>query len=146
FAGLGRVAFAERSPVSGLVCCLAHTGQELEAWQHQEANLARGLLDEVAAREARPLAAADRQREQDLLDRLDGLDRRLALLRRPGGDTGPADALRRERDTLQAKLTQFEADIAERRGVAAGKVYDLARVQQQLAEDVALVGWVDVRP
>src|SRR5262249_12131098 len=69
FGGLGRVSFAERSPVPGLVCCLARTGQALEAWQYQEASLARGLLDEVAAREARPVAASDRRREQELLDR-----------------------------------------------------------------------------
>src|SRR5205085_9807022 len=50
FAGLGRVVFAERSPVPALVCCLARTGRALEAWRYQEAYLARGLLDEVTAR------------------------------------------------------------------------------------------------
>src|SRR5262249_6196341 len=53
---------------------------------------------------------------------------------------------RRERDALMAELTRFEAELAERHGVAAGQVYDLARVQRHLAEDEALVGWLDYAP
>jgi CHAT domain-containing protein len=148
FAGLERVSFAgaRSCPLPGLVCCLAHTGRAVEAWQYREAGLARGLLDEVAAREARPLDAAERQRERDLLDRLDRLDRRLAEPPGPGADAAPAAALRRDRDTLLAELTRFEAELAERHGVAAGQVYDLGRVQRQLAEDEALVGWIEFMP
>jgi CHAT domain-containing protein len=146
FAGLGRVRYALRSARPGLVCCLARIGRALEAWQYEEAGLARGLLDEVEARAARPLDAAERRREQDLLGGLDRLDRRLAALPGRGGDQAPADALRRERDGLQAELSRFEAELAERHGVAAGQVYELARVQQHLADDTALVGWLDYAP
>jgi CHAT domain-containing protein/tetratricopeptide (TPR) repeat protein len=144
FSGLGRVPYARYSPLPGLVCCLARTGRAREAWQYREASLARGLLDEVAARGARPLTAAERRREDDLIDRLDRLDHRLATP--AGADGAPADALRRERDTLQAEVSRFEAELAERYGVAAGQVYDLGRVQRQLAEDEALVGWHDFTP
>jgi CHAT domain-containing protein/tetratricopeptide (TPR) repeat protein len=146
FAGLERVPFAERSPLPVLVACPARAGQGGEAWAFYEANLARGLLDEVAARAARPLTAADRQRERELNDRLDRLDRRLAVLSRPGADPAQADELRRQRDTLQSEFTRYEADLSARYGVAAGQVYDLARVQQALPEDAAVVGWLDFPP
>jgi CHAT domain-containing protein len=146
FAGMGRVSFGKYSPLPGLVCCLARTGRAEEAWRYREAGLARGLLDEVAAREARPLDPAERRREHDLLDRLDALDRRLAAPAKPGADKAAADDVRRERERLLAELTHFEAELAERHGVAAGQVYDLARVQRHLAEDEALVGWLDYAP
>jgi CHAT domain-containing protein/Tfp pilus assembly protein PilF len=146
FAGLGRVSFAKYSPLPGLVCCLARTGRAEEAWRFREAGLARGLLDEVAAREARPIDADERRRERDLIDRLDRLDRRLAALDGPGSDPAPANAARRERDALLAEFTRFEAELAERHGVAAGQVFDLGRVQRQLADDEALVGWLDYAP
>ena len=51
-----------------------HQGQPRDAWQNWEADLARGLLDDLSAHQLRPLRADQRQRETDLLGRLQALD------------------------------------------------------------------------
>src|SRR5262249_56848731 len=50
----------------------------------------------------------------------------------------------RQRDAAQADFVRFQADLAARYGVAAGEVYDLARIQAALREDAALLAWVDL--
>jgi CHAT domain-containing protein/tetratricopeptide (TPR) repeat protein len=143
FSGLGRAGRAtDLSPLPALAAAAAQGGKPQEAWQALEQDLARGLLDDLAAR---PLGAEDRRREQELLGQLDRLDRQVAA--RP--DAGPAaDELRRQRDAAQAEFVRFQADAAARYGVAAGKVYDLPRIQARLpggeAGDAALVAWVDL--
>jgi CHAT domain-containing protein len=114
-----------------------------EAWNALEHNLARGLLDDLSGR---PLNARDRRREQELLGRLDFLDRQVAALSVGGGaDTAKSvKELRQQRDAAQTEFVRFQADLAERYGVAAGAVYDLSRIQTQLPEDAALIGWVDL--
>src|SRR5262249_49432631 len=77
----GRVA--EISPFPALAAVAARAGRPEEAWHAIERNLARGLLDDLVAR---TLSAEDRRREQELLGRLDVLDRRVAG--RPAGPEG----------------------------------------------------------
>src|SRR5205823_5981671 len=68
FAGLERATpTADYSPFPALATVAARAGQPDAAWQALERNLARGLLDDLAAR---PLSAEDRRREQELLGRL----------------------------------------------------------------------------
>ena len=134
---------AELSPFPALAAAAARGGKPDAAWQALEQNLARGLLDDLAAR---PLSAEDRGREQELLGRLDLLDRQVAALPAGGDGRGrkTADELRRQRDAAQAEFVRFQADLAATYGVAAGEVYDLARIQAQLREDAALLAWVDL--
>src|SRR5205085_2095151 len=134
FAGLDRVrASADISPLPGLAVAAARRDKPAAAWQALERNLARGLLDDVAARR---LTDQDRQRVQALLEKLDTLDRRIAGLRTMGAD---ADADRRraeaDRDVAQAELVRVLAAPAAKEGVPAGRVYDFAEIQQQLPED-----------
>jgi serine/threonine protein kinase/CHAT domain-containing protein/tetratricopeptide (TPR) repeat protein len=143
FAGLDRVRASEdMSPLPGLAVAAARLSKPAAAWQALERNLARGLLDDVAARQ---MTDQDRQRLQALLEKLDALDRRIAGLRTMGTD---AEADRRkaevDRDTAQAELVRALAAPVAKQGVPAGRVYDLAEIQQQLPEDAALLAWIDL--
>jgi CHAT domain-containing protein/Tfp pilus assembly protein PilF len=149
FSGLDRAAFAaEHSPLPGLTACLVRAGKATEAWQAWEANLARGLFDDLSARLARPLTKQERQRQQELVGRLQRLDKQITTLAQP---RFASDLHRQQRDKLQeqreatvADLTQFEAELAKTHGPAAGQVYALARIQAELPADAALVGWLDI--
>jgi hypothetical protein len=113
--------------------------------------MARGLLDDLAAR---PLTDDERAREKELFRELERLDGRITDLSArkspwfPGWsarvDPEAVEKLRREREDIQGKLIRFQADMAARHGVAAGKVYDLAAIQKALRPDAALVAWLDI--
>jgi CHAT domain-containing protein/tetratricopeptide (TPR) repeat protein len=150
FGGLERTAFtAAQTPLFRLTAFLAHNGKAEDAWNAWEANCARGLLDDLAARLARPLTEPERRREHELSGRLQALDKQAAaLLRSPDrGETRrqQLEQLHQQRDEVLLEVKQFEAELAQRYGPAAGEVYDLARVQAQLPADAALVCWVDVQ-
>jgi hypothetical protein len=142
-AGLDRAAFgARRSPVPPLAACLARLGRPADAWQRLEQELARGLLDEAAARTLPTRTPDERRRQQELLARRQQLDTQItALLRRPG----PLDAVRAplqqltgQRAEVQAQLSRLDAEWSRR------EVLPLPRIQAQLPPDAALVAWVDV--
>ena len=145
FAGLDRAGrAAEFSPFPALATVAARAGDPNAAWQALEQNLARGLLDDLSAR---PLTAAERGREQELLGRLDLLDRKVAALPAGGGaDAGGkvVDQLRRQREAAQAEFVRFQTDLGAKYGVTAGEVFALSRIQAQLREDAALLAWVDL--
>src|SRR5262249_46810333 len=102
FGGLDRAApAAQISPFPALAAAAARVGKLDAAWQALERNLARGLLDDLAAR---PLSAEERRRVQELVGQLDLLDRQVAALpagpvTAAGGRT--ADEIRRQRDAAQ---------------------------------------------
>jgi CHAT domain-containing protein len=150
FAGLDRAAFAEEhSPLPGLTVCLARNGKATEAHRYWEAALARGLLDDLSARLARRLSEREQHRQQELLGKLQLLDKQVAALL-PARDRTEAhgrqlDQLQQERDAALLDLKQFEAELAQRHGPAAGQVYELARIQAPLPPDAALLSWVDVQ-
>src|SRR5262249_41093839 len=143
FAGLDRAGYtAAFSPFPAPAAVAARGGQPGAARPAFERNPARGLLDDLSAR---PVSAEERRRAQELLGRLDLLDRQVAALPAGRGAGGKAaDELRRQRDAAQAEFVLFQADLAARYGVAAGEVYDLPRIQAQLGEDAALLAWVDL--
>jgi CHAT domain-containing protein/Tfp pilus assembly protein PilF len=122
-------------PHSALAACLVRQGKPLEAWQHDEADLARGLLDDLPSTEAGT--------EAGRRTRLRQLDQ--ALLRLSGQESLNAeqvkrrDALVKERDGLLSAL----ATAAARR--LRERLRSLPRIQKQLPADAALVFWLDVR-
>jgi CHAT domain-containing protein len=143
FAGLDRVRrAADVSPLPGLAVAAARRGNPLAAWQALEGNLARGLLDELSARR---LSDEDRQHELALLETLDRLDRRVEALRH-GDATSAADRRKAEseRDGALSELVRFQAALAEKGDVAAGRVYDFAQIQKRLPAEAALLAWVDL--
>jgi CHAT domain-containing protein/Tfp pilus assembly protein PilF len=149
FAGLERAPLAAaRSPLPHLAACLARAGKAADAGTAWEAGLARGLFDDLSGQLARPLSAKERQRQQDLIGRLQLLDKQLASLNQPRERTDThrqqLDQLKQQREAAVAALTQFEAELAHTYGPAAGQVYDRARIQAQLPADAALLSWLDI--
>jgi CHAT domain-containing protein len=150
FTGLERAAFAaERSPLPHVAACLARTGKAVDAWTSWEADLARGLFDDLSGRSARPLSEAERQREQELTGKLQLHVKQLAAFNQLKDETDAhrrqREELEQQRDTALAALTRFEAELARTHGPAAGQVYELARVQAQLPADAALISWLDLK-
>ncbi len=150
FTGLDRVGVsAERSPLPHLAAVLARNGKPADAWIRLEESLGRGLFDDLAARQARHLSLEERKRQQELTAKLQGLDKLFANLP-PAKDKSPErqkqlDDLSRQYSQTQAELSQFEADLVRKYGVAAGEVYDLAKIQAQLPADAALIAWLDIK-
>jgi len=146
FAGLDRALRTEDiSPLPGLAVAAARVGKPDLAWQALERNMARGLLDHLAAHTMTP---EEQIHEQDLLEKLNQLDRKIDDLR---GRKKPTEDERQslktaeaDRNLALAELVQFQTDLAERHGVTAGKVYQLAQIQKQIPENAALVAWVDL--
>ena len=131
-----------------MAVALARQGRPREAWKRWEADLARGLLDDLTARTLRPLSAAERQGETELLVRLGALDEQIARLtgrpRRSPGDESRLELLFRERDTLYGKYAEFEQSLAAAHGDFTGRPADLEQIQAALPAQTALVGWIDL--
>src|SRR5262249_38477779 len=128
-------------PDLGLSACLARLGRPTDAWVAAESGLARGLLDDLAARAAlAPDPDAARQ-DRERAARQDALDRALVpLLTREK----LSDLQRQRRDEMlkeRAALDNESARAAAERSRQA--VLPLADVQAALAPDAALVFWVD---
>jgi CHAT domain-containing protein/tetratricopeptide (TPR) repeat protein len=147
FTGLDRATFGDqRSPLPWLAACLARLGRPVDAWRACEANLARGLLDELSAR---PLTPSEQNEQQVLTARLTRLDKQITALLDSSKATEAGRnrlvELQQERTAVQAQFTRFEADLAARYDLAAGKVCDLSGAQACLADDAALVVWIDLK-
>jgi CHAT domain-containing protein/tetratricopeptide (TPR) repeat protein len=144
-AGLERTEFAaENSPLPLLAAMAARGGKPEAAWRFLEHNLARGLIDELSARQR---TDNERERERKLSAQIEHFDDQIsALLCTPNvaesSQQKAAESVR-QRNQRQLELSQLRADLTRKYGVAGGEVYDLARVQSQLPEDAALVTWVD---
>ncbi|MGO9466089.1 MAG: hypothetical protein ACLQVF_18255 [Isosphaeraceae bacterium] len=74
FTGMERAA-TEQSGRVGLAAVLARLGQPVAAWHPLEADMGRGLLDELAARRDRRHTPAEQARLRDLTAELERLDR-----------------------------------------------------------------------
>ena len=109
FSGLDRATFsADLSPLPFLALLQARLGKSAEAWQSLEQDLARGLLDDLSARNTRPLSPQDKQREQKLFGKVAELSQRIELLlgrkNIRSEQREEAEKLGRERDQAQAEL------------------------------------------
>jgi CHAT domain-containing protein/tetratricopeptide (TPR) repeat protein len=144
YTGLERaMATAKGSPFVYLCILSAVRGEVAGAWTWLETDLARGLHEDLA----RPLDVDERHREQSLLSRLHGADERLAILipraSRVEVDRRRIDSIRQERDRIQVELSEFEASVYRKYGAAAGRPYDLVRIQAHIPLDAALLAWAD---
>ena len=144
--GLDRSTYAtEHSPLPFLAVVLARSGRQEQAWKRLEANLARGLFDDLA----RPLEPEERQRERELFARVQRLDEQIVGLA-SAQSRDPLlrpqwDALRQRREAIQAELNKFEAGVDGKYGAAGGRPYELAEIQRLLPADTVLVAWIDLR-
>jgi tetratricopeptide (TPR) repeat protein len=151
FSGLERAAFASvSSPLPQLSILLARAGRTADAWHWHEEGLSRGLLDDLTARNGRPLTADERQREDELRGQLDQCEKQLLALAGLKALTAEltqqrADLLRQQNE-LQGAWSRMQAELEQKYGPAAGAVFDLARIQKQLRPNAALLTWVDLEP
>ena len=136
-----------RSPLPALAIALARQGHPREAWTRWETGLARGLLDDLAARSLRPLTAEERRREASLAGQLQQFDEVITLLtaqaRRNQDDDALLDRRRRERGALRSQWVEFQNALDHRYGAYVGRPLTLEDVQKTLPADTALVGWLD---
>ena len=123
------------SPRSALAACLVRLGKPVEAWRHAEADLARGLLDDL-------LPATEAAGDAGGHARLRQLDRILLPLwavEKPSAEqVTRRDVLARERAALLTELADSAA------GRLRARVLPLERIQKQLPADTALVFWLDL--
>jgi tetratricopeptide (TPR) repeat protein len=102
--GVEAALTAGKSPLPAFALALARAGRPREAWTRWEQGLARGLIDEVLGRAARPLTASERDREALLLGRAQALDERIGRLL-------AARALSPEQDKLLEDLNRQAGEV-----------------------------------
>ncbi len=125
----------ELSPRSALVVCMVRLEKPLQAWEYAEADLARGLLDDL-------LRSSETASDANKLCRLSKLDGALIPLliqeKLTMEETTQRYTLAKERDGLLAEL----ARIASRR--SRDRVLPLENIQKQIPADAAVVFWLDI--
>ena len=149
FTGLERVGGAKESVRPALAAVLARLGQPAEAWQPLEEDFGRGLLDELAARQDRRLAPAERARLRELTAALERLDKLAEITPKNLDQAERAkrfEALKRQRELASIALGEFQTKLAQDYGPLAGQVARLNEIQAALPPDAALVAWVDLPP
>jgi tetratricopeptide (TPR) repeat protein len=148
-SGLERSLTPLHSPQPALAIALARRGQPRDAWARWESDFARGLLDELSARQLRPLNTEQRRREADLAGQLQRLDERIARLaskpRRTQDEDQQLDALRTQQSSVRGQWVEFQTALDRQYPAATGKPSALEEVQKALPPDTTLVGWLDVR-
>jgi len=148
FTGLERARTRE-STRPALAAVLARLGEPVKAWQALEEDLGRGLLDELAARQDRRLAPAERSRLHELAAALEQLDK-LVESAPKGLDQAERrkrfSELRGQRELASIALGEFQTKLVRDHGPLAGQVARLNEIQAALPADAALVAWVDIRP
>lgn len=141
------------SPFPLQAAVLARLGQDSSAWKAVESHMARGLLDEVTMRAIRPLDPGEALYEEKLTNKITSVEESIAALAgwKPTTASQIENAehmvtrLQTEHEEDLAELTTFRKGLEGKHGVAAGEVYELNQIQAQLAQDVAMVMWLDIQ-
>ncbi len=148
--GLDAALTAGKSPLPYFALALARAGQPREAWMRWEQGLARGLADEVTGRAARPLTAAEHDREARLLGQAQALDERIGKLLAVKALSQEQDKLLedlgREGNELRRQVLELEQQFESKYQALAGQPATLEAAQQALPEGTALIGWIDQDP
>lgn len=123
------------SPHSPLALGLARLGQPCNVFRHAEADLARGLLDDLARDDP-----ANARRLEALSRRLRALDERLVSLFGQGKLSAKQQRLRQELEQQCRGVTGELSRLAA--AVSARQLLPLADIQATLPSDAALVLWL----
>jgi tetratricopeptide (TPR) repeat protein len=141
--GLERAAYGvARSPYALFAACKGRTQDYAGAWAALEADLARGLLDEIVTRRGIGLTADEQRQRIDLNAGRVPLNKRvLVLVSKSNRTAAENDALNRlieDRHKLEESLDALAVEVSRR------EVATLAELQAALSDDAAFVAWVDV--
>ncbi|MFI5455263.1 MAG: tetratricopeptide repeat protein [Isosphaerales bacterium] len=148
FSGMERGGTREFT-LPALAAVLARLGQPAEAWQSLEEDLGRGLLDELAARQDRRLAPAQRARVRELTAALEQLDKLVESTPKDLDQAGRAkrfEELKCQRELASIALGEFQTKLVQDYGPLAGQIARLNEIEAALPADAALVAWVDIAP
>ena len=149
FTGLERAGGTKESMRPALAAVLTRLGEPAGAWQALEEDLGRGLLDELAARQDRRLAPAERARLRELTTELERLDK-LVETTPQGLDQAERakrfEDLKRQRELASIALGELQTKLVRDHGALAGEVARLEEIQAALPADAALIAWVDIPP
>jgi CHAT domain-containing protein/tetratricopeptide (TPR) repeat protein len=147
-SGLARSLRSPFSDLPALAVALARQGSAGDAWVRWEAHLARGLLDDLSARQFRLLTSDQRGREKELNRRLQWIDECIAPIaakaHRTQGESAQLDTLRRRQNELRSEWIEFQNALDREYRASVGKPSTLEQVQKAIPARTALVGWLDV--
>ena len=142
-------AIGQGSPLPDLAAALARAGQPREAWSSWERGLARGIVDEVTRRAARPLNEEERGREADLLGRGQAIDERInrmvSVKALTQDQEKTLEELRQQASEIRRELLDLEQQFEAKYGALASRPATLEEAQKALPEGTALVGWIDTK-
>jgi len=148
--GLERALKSQPSPDAAFAMTLATLGRPLDGWTRWEASLAKGLLDDLSARQLRPFTLEERQRESEILDKLQHVEEQVSRLigsqPRTEADDHRLEALRGQQGTLRGQFIQFKTELDARYQTFSSNPLDIERIQAVIPSDSVLVGWLDVPP
>jgi CHAT domain-containing protein/Tfp pilus assembly protein PilF len=148
--GLEAALGSGKSPLPAFAMALARARRPRDAWTRWEQGLARGLIDEVAGRAARPLSTAERDQEVLLLGQAQALDERIGKLQAQKALSQDQDKLledlNRQASELRRQVLELEQQFESKYRALAGQPDTLEAVQKTLPERTALIGWVDQDP
>jgi CHAT domain-containing protein/tetratricopeptide (TPR) repeat protein len=126
----------QQSSRAALAVGLARLGQPVNAFRHAEADLARGLLDDLTA------PSEDVGRSRSLRESLRRIDERLLRSLEKGEPSGrdnkQLEDLSRQRLAVLSEMARLTSDSSAR------QVLPLWRIQRAIPPDAALVLWIDV--
>ena len=149
FTGLERAGGTKESMRPALAAVLTRLGEPAQAWQALEEDLGRGLLDELAARQDRRLAPAERALLRELTTELERLDKLVETTPQGLDQAERAERfedLKRQRELASIALGEFQTKLVGDYGPLAGQVARLSEIQAALPAAAALVAWVDLPP
>jgi tetratricopeptide (TPR) repeat protein len=141
--GLERALFGlSQSPYPALAVIEVRLGNAVQAWSAIEANHARGLLDEAAARERASFFRDEAAESAALKARIGDLQPPIfELLAKPAPSDADAQRLRclkEERQILESQLVELAATASQR------QLATLAELQSSMRPSEALLLWADV--
>jgi CHAT domain-containing protein/tetratricopeptide (TPR) repeat protein len=141
--GLNRAVFgAAQSPYPLLAATKAQSGMPSGAWMAAEADLSRGLSDELAFRRAAALSSDEQRARANAFLRLEQMQPQIIRLQSKlapsEADLDELAALHSERTKLEGILVDLAAALSRR------EVADQSRIQRAIPTDAALVLWIDV--
>jgi CHAT domain-containing protein/tetratricopeptide (TPR) repeat protein len=126
-------------------------GHAEQAWPAVERGLGRTLFDLLSTSAQRPLSPMEVMREDSLSGLLANLESQLTACRSAAAKDTTGQMMARAEEArihmldAEARWTGFRQEMAAKYPVAEGQAYDLSRVQSALAQDDAIIGWLDAK-
>jgi CHAT domain-containing protein len=142
-SGLERASFGVLdSPYSLLAAARRRAGRSADAWAALEADLARGLLDEMAFRRGSGRTPSEQRRRDELEAKQSPINYSILALvsraKRTDAEAEELEDLLQKRQKLEKALIKLAITASQR------EMATLAQLQAALPSDAAFIAWVDI--